>query len=165
MNISKHAFLSEGPGELAVINDDGEIIGIIPLKPGLTPGSELAWIAAAGYTFGAREGVTLLAPKGGYGVQPYGEGAHDSGANPLFRPTSVSRLEREMRQTLSRMQGQSKALEARVRSLDKIERIPQAPAPSSGPDGEVIEASPAPATPEPATPAQGRPSEPAVAGE
>ncbi|PKP67655.1 MAG: hypothetical protein CVT83_08045, partial [Alphaproteobacteria bacterium HGW-Alphaproteobacteria-5] len=57
----------------------------------------------------------------------------DTGANPDYRPTSASRLEREMRVTLARLAQMGNRLEARERLLASVERIPTAPAPVEAP--------------------------------
>ena len=54
-----------------------------------------------------------------------------SDANPDFRPTSATRLEREMRVEIAEMRGLRKTMEARQRALDSVqlvEQIPDAPA-------------------------------------
>lgn len=106
---------------------DGELMQVVDVPPGITRAAEYTKLLPEGAHLEAGEGVVPFQPGHRVAVIPYGEGATASGANPDFRPTSASRLEREMRLTMNRMKAATDRIEARERSLARIERIPRAP--------------------------------------
>ena len=115
----------------------GELLLSVAVPAGAVPALPFLELAPAGSIIEVAEGIAVVNPRSWVGIQSYGEGSHDSGANPDFAPTSASRLEREMRVTLARMQATTARLDARERALASIERIPTAPAQS---EPELIEA-------------------------
>lgn len=128
-------------GEVDVVAADGEVLATIAVPPGRTPISRFLDLLPEGAHFEAGTGVAVLQRRHRVVCQPYGEGSHESGANPDFQPTSASRMELEMRRTLSRMQAATSRVEARERALANIERIPPAPAPApaaDAPDGSPV---------------------------
>lgn len=116
---------------------DGEVLGSLPVQPGQTPARDILALAGPGVDIVLKGDIFVVNPRSWAGKQPYGEGSHDSGANPDYQPTSATRMEREMRLMLGRMQAATSRVEARERALAQIERIPTAPAPE--PELEVIE--------------------------
>lgn len=144
--INSRSFLvSSQGGTLDYVAPDGEILFSVAVPPGRVTAREYLDLVPEGCGVEVSSGLAVVNPRHGYGVQSYGPGSHDSGANPDFRPTSASRFENEMRLTLSKIQAQTARLEARERALASIERMPRAPAPATEPD-PVLE----PVQPEPA---------------
>ena len=68
--------------------------------------------------------IAVIPPRSFHGRQRYGEGSHDTGANPDFKPSSADRMQREFRTTLARLQQATSRAEARERALADVDRIP-----------------------------------------
>lgn len=131
-------------GVLDYVSYEGEILASVAVPAGLVPAAEYLLIAPEGAQMQVSSGLVALNPRNGVGIQPYGDGSHDSGANPDFKPLgSAERLQREMVQTMRHMQASTKRLEAREAALAAVERIPS---PKPAPD-PVIEPIVAPAEP------------------
>jgi len=144
--INSRSFLvSSQGGTLDYVAPDGEILFSVAVPPGRVAAREYLDLVPEGCWVEVSSGLAVVNPRHGYGVQSYGPGSHDSGANPDFRPTSASRFENEMRLTLNKIQAQTARIEARERALAAIERMPMASAPAPEPD-PVLE----PVQPEPA---------------
>lgn len=131
--------VSEKGGTLDFIRD-GEVLATIAVPAGRVRASQYLDLVPEGATVEIGAGLVAFQPRHRIGVQSYGAGSHDSGANPDFRPTSASRMEKEMRLTLAKMQAATARVEARERALSKLERVPAAPAPAPV---DVIEDAPA----------------------
>lgn len=137
----KTLFVSDGGGKLDIVGDEGELLASIALPAGQVPALPYLELVPTGASLQVSEGVATLRKRHRIGIQPYGAGSHDSGANPDYQPTSASRMEREMRVMMARLQSSEKRVDAKLAALSKVERIPQAPDPT--PEPQVIE------TPEP----------------
>lgn len=124
----KSVFLSYEGGGVDVLDADGVVVASVAVPPGRSRAAQFLDLVPRGGSLDVGPGVFVVDPPSGFGVQAYGPGSHDSGANPDFRPTSASRMEREMRLTLNRMQAATTRLEARERQLAKVERVPTAKA-------------------------------------
>lgn len=118
--------LSQDGGSVDFIRD-GEVLATIAVPAGRVRASQYLDLLPDGAHMQVGKGLVALNPSHRVGIQPYGHGSHDSGANPDFRPTSATRMEREMRLTLNRMKAATSRVEARERALAKIERIPEGP--------------------------------------
>lgn len=128
MQISaKSVIVSRNGGLIDIVSPDGEVLSSLPVPAGRVRAAEFLDLIPAGAHVQLGEGLELHSPRSGVAVQAYGEGSHDTGANPDFQPTSASRLEREMRLGIARMQQATSRVEARERALARIERIPTAP--------------------------------------
>jgi len=121
---SSSIFLSASGGVLDFVAPDGELLASVAVPPGRVAARDYLELLPLGAAVEVSKGLAVVDPRSWLGVQHYGEGSHDSGANPDFRPTSASRNEREMRLTLARMQAVTARAEARERALRSIERIP-----------------------------------------
>lgn len=88
---------------------------VADLVPGLEPGMV---VTATGVRLMRREWCGVIAAPE----------ALDSGANPDFKPSSATRQAMQMDHLLGRLRMQERRLEARLKSLDTIERIPANPA-------------------------------------
>jgi|GEM_PF-2374463 len=142
---SRSFLVSSKGGTLDYVGPDGEVLFSVAVPPGRVSAREFLDLVPEGCQIEVADGLAVVNPRSGYGVQSYGPGSHDSGANPDFKPTSASRFENEMRLTLNKIQAQTARLEARERALASIERVPTAPAPAADPLIEPIEPAPAPA--------------------
>lgn len=140
----KSVLVSAAGGSLDFVSADGEVLFSVPVPVGRTCAAEYIDLVPEGGSIEVGAGVTVLQPRSSVGIQSYGAGSHDSGANPDFQPTSASRMEREMRLTMARMQAATARVEARERALAQVVRMPNAPAEA---DPEVIETPAAPAQP------------------
>ena len=125
-------FVSAKGGVLDIIRD-GEVLASVAVPAGRVPAADYLALLPQGAWLEVSEGLAVLQPREAVGIQPYGAGSHDTGANPDFQPTSASRMEMEMRLQLNKMQAATARLEARQRALEVIERVPQAPAPTPAP--------------------------------
>lgn len=130
----KALLVSATGGKLDIVNDDGELLASVAVPAGKVPVLPYLELVPEGAELQVSEGLALFEPRHRIGIQPYGPGSHDSGANPDFRPTSASRFEREMRTTLARLQAHEQRVDAKLRALSTIERVPHAPG-----TGDVIE--------------------------
>lgn len=139
----KSLLLSDGGGVLEVVTADGEVLAAVTVPAGRVRAAGYFDLVPPGASLQVASGLAVVQPRCRIGVQRYGDGSHDTGANPDFRPTSSSRMEREMRLTLNRMQAATARVEARERQLAKVERVPRAPDPVAD-DAPVIEPTPAP---------------------
>jgi hypothetical protein len=130
--ITSRSFLvSAKGGTVDYVAPDGEFLFSVAVPAGRISAREYLDLLPDGCSIEVADGLAVVNPRSGYGVQAYGPGSHDTGANPDFQPTSASRMEMEMRLTLNRMQAQTARLEARERALASIERIPTPPAPAA----------------------------------
>lgn len=114
---------------------DGEVVGSLPIPPGKTPARDLLSLVSPGMVLSPLGDISVVGARSWDGRQPYGRGSHDSGANPDFRPTSATRMERELRGTLARVQSLEKRLSARERALAGLAKSAKPPKDHS----EVIE--------------------------
>lgn len=124
----KTLFVSDGGGTLDFVSDDGEVLASVAVPAGRVSALPYLDLVPLGATLQVASGVAVIRPPHRIGIQKYGDGSHDSGANPDYRPTAASRMEKEMRLTLSRIQNSEKRVDAKLKALSKIDRVPDAPA-------------------------------------
>lgn len=144
----KSYFVSALGGVADIVSHDGEILASVAIPAGKVRAAPYLELVPEGAELQISEGLAVFEPRSGFGRQAYGEGSHESGANPDYRPTSASRMEREMRLTLSRMQAATSRVEAREKALAQIERMPKAAPVAPAP--EAIETPEPKAAPAPA---------------
>ena len=120
-----HTFASAKGGTLDVLRD-GEIVAQIAVPPGLHKARRFLADIPPGFVVQVGEGLAVFAPKSGYGRQPYGEGSHDTAANPSFEPTSASRLQAQLDQGLRRLATVESRVERKLKALQAVEVIPTA---------------------------------------
>lgn len=126
--LNSRAFLcSASGGTLDYVSPQGEVLFSVFVPAGRISAREYLDLVPDGCTVEVSDGLAVVMPRSNVGIQPYGAGSHDSGANPDFKPTSASRMESEMRLSINRMNQASQRLEARARAFEGIERIPLAP--------------------------------------
>lgn len=115
----------------------GEVLFSVGVPAGRFSAGEYLDLCPEGVEVQIAEGLVAVQPKGGYALQqPHN--LTDSGANPDYHPTSADRLQRQMQHNISVMASNQKALEAKVRALAAVERVPTAPAqPPADPQGEA----------------------------
>lgn len=148
--------LSENGGKLDMVRD-GEVLVTVSIPPGAHSARPYFDLLPEGAELQIAEGLVAMRPAHKVGIQPYGPGFTDSGANPDFRPTSADRLQRELRLQLNRMKAATDRVERRERALASIERVPRAPQPAEEPrdptpqpEGEQPEGEATDPTPQPA---------------
>lgn len=105
---------------------DGEVVYQFLVPPGRHRASLWLDLVEPGYTLEVGEGVVCFLRRAGVFVTQHPD-AVKSDANPDFRPTSASRLEREMRVEIAEMRGLRKKMEARQRALDSVQLVEQIP--------------------------------------
>lgn len=128
--ITRKTFLvSATGGTLDYASADGEILFSVAVPPGKISAREYLDLIPPGGHIQIADGLVAVNPRSAYGLQAYGPGSHETGANPDFVPTSASRMEKEMRLMLNRMTAATNRVEARERQLATIERVPRAPDP------------------------------------
>lgn len=156
MSIDRNTLIvSDKGGKLDIVSEDGELLAAVAVPAGQVSALPYLDLVPSGASLQVSEGLALIQRPHRIGIQRYGEGSHDSGANPDYRPTSASRFEREMRVTISRLQAQEKRVDARLKALVAVERIPKAQADLEVIEPEIIPEAKREASPE-AKPADGQ---------
>lgn len=144
--------LSREGGILDLISPQGEVMSSIAVPAGRVRASKYLDLVPPGWRLEVAEGLEVFHPaprlgsKRGSLPYPYAGGVIEVGANPDFRPTSASREEAQLRQTVARLGRIEDRLVKRMKALEAIERIPRSQ--------EVIE----PPAPEPAPKPQPEPA-------
>lgn len=137
-----HMFASAAGGVLEVFRD-GELVAEIAVPPGIHRARQFLAGVPPGFEIQVAKGLSVFAPKSGYGRQKYGPGSHESAANPSFEPTSASRLQAQLDQGLKRLATVESRVEAKLRAFKAVEVIPTAPTtaptPVPAPDDPVVE--------------------------
>lgn len=137
----KTLFLSTGGGRIDFTDDEsGEVLASVAIPPGRIAAAPYLDINIDGAT-AEIIGVATVNPPSAYGTCCYGEGSHDTAANPEFQPTPTSALEAEMRHMMRKMQVSERRREARMAALESVEHIPR-----REPDPVIEEITPAPAS-------------------
>lgn len=113
--------------QLFIVDPDGEIEQTIPLPSGIVHAAPYIALLPEDRQFMLGENVTIVPARQGVHVVTH-HMRHESGANPDFKPTSASRLERELRVAMSKFTSATSRIEAMERAAAKVERIPRAPA-------------------------------------
>ena len=126
-------FLSAAGGVLDLVQD-GEILASVSVPAGRVSAREYFDLLPDGAEFQVSAGLAVVQPRRVGGVQS-SEGKYESGANPDFVPTSVTRFEAEMRQQMRQLQADQRRVDARAAQLEKLREslIPQAPSPAPAP--------------------------------
>lgn len=135
----RSTLIAEKPCVIGVISADGEHLFNIPVASGVHPARDVLALLPPGCKFDDDAPIIVIDPPCGVGIQPFGKGSHESGANPDFQPTSASRLETQMRLAVAQMQATTARLDAREKALAKVERIPTAPTPAPETEVSVVE--------------------------
>lgn len=125
---AKAILLSSEGGSIDMIQD-GELLASIAIPPGRVLMSDYMALLPEGAWF-ETDTLAVVVPRSLIASQDFGDLALQSGANPDFRPTSASTMERQMRAMVHGMQARDREWEARLTALQSVERVPQAPAPS-----------------------------------
>lgn len=123
----RSTLIAETATKVGVISADGEHLFNIPVAAGVHSARSLLTLLPPGCRFDDDADIVIVDPPSAVGIQKYGPGWNESGANPDFQPTSSSRLEKQMRLAVAQMQASTKRLDAREKALASIERIPVAP--------------------------------------
>lgn len=143
MMINARTFLvSANGGHLDCISRDGELLFQIKVPAGRVRASHYLDLIPDGATLEVADGLAAFQPRSAVGIQPYGKGSHECGANPDYQPTSADRASREMRLMLNQVRAEQRTLEARLRAFQSVQRIPTAPAVEPAPALEAREGGP-----------------------
>ena len=136
----KSVIVADSPvgGTLDLISPDGEIVNQFHVPQGRHRASQWLDLVEPGYRLQIGGGCVCFQPRMGAIISQHPL-ALKSDANPDFVPTSVSRMEREMRIRLNEMGAMQNTLAARIKALDSVQRaesIPTAPKPKAKPKGD-----------------------------
>lgn len=134
---AKSWLVSAKGGEIDAQSPDGEVLFSVSVPAGKVRAADYLDLLPDGAYFVAAKGLAVVNPQSGMMRQPYGQGEHESGANPDFQPTSADLFQRQMRLQMAQLQARSRKLEARQRALDAVERDRMTAKP---PEGDLIEA-------------------------
>lgn len=116
---------AQANSSIEVVSPDGEVIAQVQADYGLSSANKYLKLFPAGYTLHPLDGVLVIPRPSRVFIQKYGEGSHESGANPDYQPQRATPLELEMRTMMRQMQSKTDRLDARARALEQIERIPR----------------------------------------
>lgn len=152
---NKTLLVGDGNGKVEIVSDDGEVLASISVPAGQVPVLPYLALVPPGARLEVVDGLAVIQKPHRIGIQAYGDGSHDSGANPDYKPTASTRFEREMRLTMARLQAHESRVEAKLKALERVERVPEAPPAVEPvkPKGETAQDEKAPvepAQPEPA---------------
>lgn len=136
--------VSEGAGELDIVDAYGEVLGKFRVPAGVHKASVWLDLLEPGQSLQISDGCFALPPRRGACVASHPL-ALQSDANPDFKPTSATRLEREMRIELNEMRSLRLAVqkEARIKqaqAIEVVETIPEAKPVVKAPDAPEGEA-------------------------
>lgn len=131
----KSYIVSAHGGQLDYVRD-GEVLLSVAVPPGRVRAAPYFDLAPEGAEIHPGKDLKLVEPRSAYGVQDYGPGRYETGANPDFQPTSADRMQRQLRHLVAQMAATSKRLDAREAALASIERIPNAPEPAPAAEDE-----------------------------
>ena len=115
-----------GGAVLDYVSPDGEVVGHFAVPAGRHSASQWLNLVEPGYSLEVGKDAVCFQRRAGVSLTAHPE-ALASDANPDFRPTSASRLEREMRAEIASMKGLRKKIEARERALASVELVEQIP--------------------------------------
>lgn len=128
MEIKSNTVLVSAKGGQLDFVRDGEVLASVVVPPGRVPVSDYLDLVPDGAEVQVSGGLVPLTPAPRVGIQRH-DMSLESGANPDYQPTSATRLEMQMRVAVNHMAAATSELEARMRALDVIERVPRAPDP------------------------------------
>lgn len=112
-------------GVFSVIETDtGEVVHAIPVDRGMHDAAPLLDLVGFGQGYALPDGASFVYPPLRSGLQEHPE-ATQSGANPDYQPTSADKFERMMRQTMRKLQAEQRVLDARLKALDGVEKMPR----------------------------------------
>lgn len=128
-------------GEVYLINDQGELVMTCGLEPGLRSLAAISEVMAPDDTLEASDGVSLVAARVNADRArriSYGRGSHSSGANPDFRPQTMTPGEAEIRRSLLALGRRNDSLAKKLERFEAEKARPnpqQSDASTSGDDG------------------------------
>lgn len=140
--IATDSFASADGGTLDFLSSKGEVLLSVAVPPGVVSARKYLAMAPEGVTVEMGEGLALVPASGrAYGVQPYGEAAFETSANPDFKPSSADAMARQLAQLTRQVAVQGRFIEQATRARQAIaqERVADAPKVQ---EAEVIEDKP-----------------------
>lgn len=133
--------VSANGGTLEILRD-GELVAQVAVPAGAHVARDFIAFVPPDCEIQVGDGLAVFAAKGGYHRQRYGEGSHETAANPSFEPTSASRLQAQLDQGLKRLATVENRVEAKLRALNTVEVIPTmkpVEKPADKPEEPVVE--------------------------
>ncbi len=123
--VTRRSFLvSAKGGNLDFLSGDGELLYSVFVPAGRQQARDYLDLVPVGGSVQVSDGLVVIEPRLAVAVQ-HPDGLYESGANPDFKATSASRLETEMRLSISRMQAATARMDAREAALAAVDRVPR----------------------------------------
>ena len=131
-------------GTLDIVRE-GEVVASVAVPAGAHLARDFIAFVPPDCEVQVGDGLAVFAAKGGYHRQAYGDGSHDTAANPEFEPTSASRLQAQLDQGLKRLASVESRVEAKLKALMTVDVIPTAKPdkpeekPAEKPEDKIVE--------------------------
>ena len=138
---SNDTLVSAKGGTLDILRD-GEVVAQVAVPAGAHAARDFIAFVPPDCEIQVGNGLVVFPAKCGYHRQAYGDGSHETAANPEFEPTSASRLQAQLDQGLKRLATVENRVEARLRALSAVDVIPTAKPiekPAEKPEDPVVE--------------------------
>lgn len=120
-------FLSAAGGTFDVLSPCGEVLATLGVPAGRVAAAQYLDLIPKGGGIDCGDGLALIEPSS-IGSVIYGDGYYESSANPDFVPSTADQMQRQLRVMMGQLQERAdENIEARLRALANIERIPKAP--------------------------------------
>lgn len=120
-------FVSALGGTFDILSDQGEVLATLGVPAGRIGAAQYLDLIPNGGGIDCGDGLALVEPAS-IGSVIFGNDYYDSGANPDFVPSSADQMQRHLRVMVAHLQQRAdETIDARLRALDNIERIPKAP--------------------------------------
>lgn len=117
--------------------DTGEVLVAIDVPPGAVDANQYLDLASGVGVLEVAYGLSVLPPKGGWGMIRQHPQSHASGANPDYRPPAgAERLAMQLRSMIDEVRERSDHIQRREAALASIDRMPSA---SAAAEVEVVE--------------------------
>lgn len=131
-------------GTLDILRD-GVVVAQVPVPAGAHVARDFIAFVPPDFEIQVGNGLSVFAAKCGYHRQAYGDGSHETAANPEFEPTSASRFQAQLDQGLKRLAAFESRIDAKMKARQSVEVIPS-PKPdkladkaADKPDDKVVE--------------------------
>jgi len=136
---AKDYFVSGGGGKIAYVryDDQGEAETLMEcaIPAGRVSARPYVTMCPPGAVIEPLGEIALYPTPSAYGAVGYGEAGFKSGANPDFVARAMDPV-RQLEVKMNRVMAQNSALASKVNSLQRIDRIPQAPKQEASPAEE-----------------------------
>ena len=123
-------FVSAKGGTLSFVSleeeNHGEVMMEILVPPGRVLVNEYLDLLPDGCEMQVSKGLVAMPPKGGVTINRHPD-ALESGANPDYQPTSADAMQRQLRYAMQQIATANQRVDAKIKRLEEIERVPTAP--------------------------------------